>query len=141
MQDYDHSEKGHDFGTLTSRIIGAAIEAHRELGPGFQEVVYQRALALELQAAGIDFTREENIQLYYKGLHLDTRRVDFVIGDCIVEIKARKELLPEDYIQTLSYLKASEYPVALLINFGTNKVEVKRFVNDRGKVESRRARK
>ena len=141
MRDYDESEKGHDFGTLTSRIIGAAIEAHRELGPGFQEVVYQRALAMELAAAGVEFAREEDIQLYYKGVKLDFRRVDFVIGDCVVEIKARKELLPEYYIQTLSYLKASEYPVALLINFGANKVEVKRFVNDKRRVVSRRARK
>jgi GxxExxY protein len=56
-----------------------------------------------------------------------------VIGDCIVEIKARKELLPEDYIQTLSYLRASRYRIGLLINFGAAKVEVKRFVNERGR--------
>lgn len=127
------SAKGHDFDDATGRIIGAAIEAHRELGPGFQEVVYQRALALELQAAGVEFVREEKVPVYYKGKQIDTRRVDFVAGDCIVEIKARKEFLPEDFIQTLSYLKASRYRIALLINFGAQKIEVKRFMNERGR--------
>lgn len=127
------SVKGYDFDDVTGRIIGAAIEVHKVLGPGFQEVAYQRALAWELEAAGIEFSREENIQVFYKERHVDTRRVDFVIGDCIVEIKARKELLPEDYIQTLSYLRASRYRIGLLINFGAAKVEVKRFVNERGR--------
>ena len=125
------SVKGYNFADVTGRVIGAAIEVHRELGPGFQEVVYQRALELELEAAGIPFAREENVPVYYKGRHIDTRRVDFVIGDCIVEIKARKALLPEDVIQTISYLKASGFRLALLINFGAEKVEVKRLVNDR----------
>ena len=127
------STKGYDFDDNTGRIIGAAIEAHKELGSGFQEVVYQRALALELQSAGVEFVREEKIPVYYKDRQIDTRRVDFVAGDCIVEIKARKELLPEDYIQTLSYLRASRFRVALLINFGAEKVEVKRLMNERGR--------
>lgn len=127
------SNKGYDFNDLTSRIIGAAIEVHKELGQGFQEVVYQRALSLELEAAGIEHCREENVKVFYKGRHIDTRRVDFVVGNIIVEIKARKEFLPEDYIQTLSYLKASEYKIALLINFGSKTVEVKRLINERGK--------
>ena len=122
------SSKGYNFGALTEKIIGAAIEVHRELGPGFQEVVYQRALAVEMQAAGLDFAREEKVPVYYKGQHIDTRRVDFVVGDCIVEIKARSELLREDFVQTLSYLKASGYPLALLINFGAEKIQIKRFV-------------
>jgi len=127
------SIRGYSFDDLTGRIIGAAIEVHKELGRGFQEVVYQRALALELQAAGIEYSREENIKLFYKGKHIDTRRVDFVVGDCIVEIKARGELLPEDHIQVVSYLKASRYRLALLINFGGEKIEVKRLVNEIGK--------
>ena len=133
MTQAGESKKGYDFNDVTGRIIGAAIEVHNELGSGFQEVVYQRALAMELQAAGVEHTREDNIKVYYKGKHIDTRRVDFVIGDCIVEIKARKELLPEDYIQTLNYLKASDFRVALLINFGSKKAEFKRFVNDKNR--------
>lgn len=127
------SLRGYDFNDCTGRIIGLAFDVHNELGRGFQEVVYQRALAMELEAAGVEFGREQNIKIYYKGKHIDTRRVDFVIDDCLVEIKARKELLPEDYVQTLNYLKASGYRVALLINFGGEKVEFKRFVNERGK--------
>lgn len=127
------SVKGYNFNDVTGRIIGAAMEVHNELGSGFQEVVYQRALALELQALGLDFTREENVKVFYKGKHIDTRRVDFVVDDCIVEIKARKELLPEDYVQTLNYLKASEYRLALLLNFGGDRLTFKRFINERGK--------
>jgi len=127
------SIRGYDFGDLTRRIIGAAIEVHKELGPGFQEVIYQRALARELEVAGLDFTREANVPVYYKGVHIDTRRVDFIVNNCLVEIKARSSIQPEDFIQTLSYLKASHYPVALLINFGGQKVEVKRLINEKGR--------
>jgi len=127
------SIKGYDFDDVTKRIIGAAIEVHKELGSGFQEVVYQRALSMELQAAGIEHSREQDIKIYYKGKHIDTRRVDFILDECIVEIKARSELLPQDYVQTLNYLKSSRYRLALLINFGGQKIEVKRFVNERGK--------
>ena len=125
------STRGYDFADGTGQIIGAALEAHRELVPGFQEVVYQRVLAMEMDAAGLEFGREEWIPVFYKGRKIDTRRVDFVVGDCLVEIKARAELLDQDIIQTLSYLKASGYRVALLLNFGAKKLEIKRLVNDR----------
>jgi len=127
------SLKGHDFNDLTGCIIGAALEVHNELGPGFHEVVYQRALAHELQAAGLEFTREANVPVYYKGIHIDTRRVDFIVGGCIVEIKAHTSIRPEDFIQTLSYLKASRYRVALLINFGSQKAEIRRLINEKGR--------
>ena len=127
------SIRGYDFNDLTGRVIGAALEVHKELGSGFQEVVYQRALALELEAAGLEFTREVNVPVFYKEKHIDTRRVDFVVGDCIIEIKARANLQREDYVQTLSYLKASRYRVALLINFGGERAEIKRLMNERGR--------
>lgn len=126
---YD-SSKGYDFGPLTEKIIGAAIEVHKGLGPGFQEVIYQRALELELQSLGLDFLREVDISVYYKGRDIGTRRVDFVIEDCLVEIKARSEFHDEDYIQALSYLKASGFRLGLLLNFGARKLEIKRLVND-----------
>lgn len=128
MTEAGESIKGYNFNDVTGRIIGCAIEVHRNLGPGFQEVVYQRALRLELEAAGIDFAREENIPIFYKGQRIDVRRVDFVIGDCIVEIKARKELQKEDYVQALVYLKASDFRLGLLINFGAERVQAKRLV-------------
>ena len=129
MQPNAQSKMGYDFGETTGRVIGAAMEVHRTLGPGFQEVVYQRALALELEAAGVDATREVKVPVFYKLSGFDPRRVDFVVEDCIIEIKARSAFAPEDFVQTLSYLKASRFKVALLINFGAAKLEVKRLVN------------
>ena len=125
------SHRGYDFGPLTEKIIGAAIEVHNTLGPGFQEVIYQRALKLELAALGLDPEREVEIPVHYKGAKIGTRRVDFLIEDCMVEIKARSAFLDEDYVQALSYLKASGYRVGLLLNFGTKKLEIKRLANDR----------
>jgi GxxExxY protein len=133
MVEHAESSKGYNFKDIANQIIGTAIEVHKELGPGFQEVTYQRALAMEFQAVGMDFAREEKVSIFYKGKHIDTRRVDFVVEDCILEIKARKELLPEDNIQTLCYLKASRYRIALLLNFGSDKLEIKRFINERGR--------
>ena len=127
------STKGHNFADCTGMIIRAAIEVHKELGSGFQEAVYQRALERELEATGLSFSREVEVPIFYKGKHITTRRADFVVEDCIVEIKARSEMLPADPIQTLNYLKAARFRLALLINFGGSKVEVKRFVNDRGR--------
>lgn len=124
-----NSEKGYDFGDVTGRIIGACIEVHRSLGPGFQEVIYQRALALELKAFGLGFSREVDVPVHYKGEKIGKRRVDFVVEDCMVEIKAKSTFDDTDYIQALSYLKASGFRVGLLVNFGSTKVDVKRLVN------------
>ncbi len=123
------SHKGYDFDDATSKIIGACIEVHKTLGSGFREITYQRALRLELEAKGLDFSREENIPIYYKGRKIDTRRVDFIVEDCLVEIKAKSQFDPEDYMQALSYLKASGYRLGLLINFGARRVEIRRLVN------------
>jgi len=129
MVNYTHSHKGYDFGEQTSKIIGACIEVHKVLGPGLREVDYQRALVYEFPAHSLDFSREVHNPIYYKGHKTTTRRVDFVVGDCMVEIKAKRELDPEDYMQALAYWNASGYKVGLLINFGRKKIEVKRLVN------------
>jgi GxxExxY protein len=84
---------------VTGRILKCAIEVHKTLGPGFQEVVYQRALAKELEAEGLA-TREEWVPIFYKGEKLDTRRVDFIVEDVLVEIKAKAGLEEADFIQT-----------------------------------------
>ena len=114
---------------VTARIIAVAREVHRTLGPGFQEVFYQRALAIELLIAGIEFGREVWIDVFYKGRKLGRKRVDFVIGGVMIEIKAKAAFDDADFVQTLSYLKASGYKVALLLNFGAKTLQVKRFVN------------
>jgi GxxExxY protein len=118
---------------LTAQIIAAAQEVHRILGPGFEEVIYQRALAKELPAHGLEYTREVWIDVVYKGEKIGRKRVDFVIGDAsgdvMVEVKAKAGLEEVDFVQTLSYLKASGYRVGLLINFGGKRVEIKRLAN------------
>ena len=114
---------------VTARIIAAAKEVHRELGSGFEEVIYQRALARELPAHNLEFSREVWIDIHYKGEKVGRKRVDFIIDEVMVEIKAKAKLEPVDFVHTLSYLKASGYKVGLLFNFGAPKLEVKRLVN------------
>ncbi|MCA1553270.1 MAG: GxxExxY protein [Chloroflexi bacterium] len=120
--EYPHSE-------LTGKIIACAQEVHRTLGPGFEEIFYQRALYKELLAAGLDSEREVWITIHYKGEKLGRKRVDFVIEICMVETKAKSALEPVDHVQTLSYLKASGCEIGLLINFGASKLEVQRLIN------------
>jgi GxxExxY protein len=124
------SRKGYDFGTVTERIVGACIEVHQRLGPGFCEIICQRALALELQAAGLEFSREERVEILYRGKSIGKHRVDFIIEDVMLEVKAKSELAPEDFVRALSYLRASGYRVGLLVNFGTPKIGIKRLVQD-----------
>lgn len=118
---------------LTSKIIGACIEVHKNLGSGFSEITYQRALALEFKSLGLDFAREVKVPVYYKGKQIGARRVDFLIDNCMLEIKAKSEFNPEDYVQALSYLKASGFELGLLINFGSKKIEIKRLINTKEK--------
>ena len=114
---------------VTARIIAAATEVHRALGPGFEEVVYQRALELELPAHGLEFSREVRLDVHYKGQKVGKKRVDFIISEVLVEIKARYEIEDPDYIQTLSYLKASDFKIGLLLNFGAPRLQIKRLAN------------
>lgn len=114
---------------VTARIIAVAREVHHTLGPGFEEVFYQRAMAKEIPTQRLEFAREVWIDVIYKGEKLGRKRVDFVIGEVMVEIKAQSQLEEVHYVQTLSYLKASGYKVGLLINFGAKTLQVKRLVN------------
>jgi GxxExxY protein len=114
---------------ITGRIIAAAKQVHQHLGPGYEEVIYQRALAMELPAHGLDFEREVWIEVHYKGKKIGKKRVDFVIDDVLLEIKAKAAIEDVDVVQTLSYLKASGYQVGLLINFGARSLGIKRLIN------------
>ena len=118
---------------LTGKIIKAAQAVHRVLGPGFMEVIYQRALAKELPLHGLEYEREVWIDVWYKGDKVGRKRVDFLIGDAtgdvMLEIKAKATLEEVDFVQALSYLKASGYKVGLLINFGSKRVQIKRLAN------------
>ena len=93
------SRKGYDFGVITDRILRCAVEVHKELGPYFMETTYQAALALELQAEGLSFARECWVDIFYKGRKVDKRRVDFLVEDVLVELKAKAVLEDKDYIQ------------------------------------------
>ena len=117
---------------ITGRIIASAQQVHRTLGPGFEEVIYQRALALELPGQGLDFSWEVWIDVHYHDRVIGRKRVDFVVEGVMVEIKARAQIEDVDVIQTLSYLKASEYAVGLLLNFGAKKLEIKRLIHTKG---------
>jgi len=114
----------------TYEIIGAAMEVHSSLGPGFLEIVYQEALALEMKDRGIPFYREAELKVIYKGYPLNVfYRADFICYDSIiVETKAIKKLSKIDISQIINYLKASNLPTGLLLNFGALSLEVQRFV-------------
>jgi GxxExxY protein len=124
------SHKGYDFDNDTYPIIGACLKGHKELGPGSREVIYQRALALELQASGLDFAREERRSVHYRGQVIGKHRVDFIIGSVMIEIKASSTLDRKDFVQAVSYLKASGHRSGLLVNFGQEKLDVHRLVWD-----------
>lgn len=116
---------------ITEKIIGASFEVHSFLGNGFQEVIYQRALAYEMRKAGLDFAREIEQAIFYKDLEepIGTRRADFVVeGKVLVELKAISQLEDVHLAQALNYLKAYKMEVGLLINFGSKSLAFKRLV-------------
>ncbi len=115
----------------TEKIIGASFEVHKYLGNGFQEVIYQRALAWELSKAGLSYAREIEQDIFYKELPepIGTRRADFVVeGKVLVELKAITQLEDVHLAQVLNYLKAYHLEVGLLINFGSKSLTFKRLV-------------
>ena len=118
------------FKELTHKIIGCAMKVHSTLGSGFQEVIYQRALDIEMKKTHLDFTREHEMIIYYEGFEIGTRRVDFFVeGNIMVELKAVSKLDDLHLAQTMNYLEAYDLPVGLLINFGSKSLEFKRVYN------------
>ncbi len=115
---------------LTDRILGCAIKVHKTLGPGFLESVYENALAIEFQACKIPFGRQITIDLLYEGQAVGVHRLDMLVDDkVIVELKAKEQICQADKATTLSYLKATEKQVALILNFGRPTLEIKRLGN------------
>lgn len=106
------------------------MKVHSALGNGFQELIYQRALAIEMTSQGLSFQREMNMHIYYAGVEIGTRRVDFFVEECImVELKAVIKLEDVHLAQAMNYCQAYNLPVGLLINFGARSLEFKRVYN------------
>lgn len=113
------------------RIIGCAMKVHSTLGNGFQEVIYQRCLAIEMEKQGLGFARELEMTIYYEGIDVGKRRVDFFVEEKImVELKALSKLEDTHLAQALNYLEAYRMETGLLINFGSKSLEFKRVTNE-----------
>ena len=118
------------YSELTSKIIGCAMTVHAELGNGFQEVIYQRALEIEMEDQGVKFSREYEMPVYYKNQQIGLRRVDFLVeGVVAVELKAIILLEDVHLAQAINYLEAYDLEVGLLINFGAKSLQFKRLQN------------
>ncbi len=112
---------------LTSKIIGCCMEVHRILGNGFQEVIYQRALTIEFNRQYINFSREHEMDIFYKDENIGTRRVDFFVeGKVMLELKALIHLEDVHLAQAINYLEAYGLGIGLLVNFGAKSLEFKR---------------
>ncbi|MCL2683426.1 MAG: GxxExxY protein [Bacteroidales bacterium] len=121
---------------ITHEIIGCAMEVHSILGNGFQEVVYQRALSVEMKLRGIAYQREFEMPLFYKDVDVGHRRVDFLIANEIsVELKAILNLEDVHFAQAINYLEAYNLQTGLLINFGAKSLQFKRLFNKKYKSE------
>ena len=125
----------------TYEVVGCLHEVYRQLGPGLPEYIYQEALMSELTNAGLPTHKEQEYHPIYKGQPLQAfLKMDFVVetsvGNVIIECKALTQLTEKEHYQTFGYLRGTGYPVALLVNFGTNpKVQLERFYNNNGEIE------
>jgi GxxExxY protein len=126
-----------DLEDITYKIIGCAMKVHNALGNGFQEVIYQRCLAIEMERAGLNFGREVEQTIYYGGIEVGTRRADFVVEEkVIVELKALINLEDVHLAQAKNYVVAYDFPVGLLMNFGAESLQYKKVFNPRKRLES-----
>ncbi len=117
---------------LTKKIIGCAMEVHKRLGNGFQEVIYQRALEIEMRLSGLAFAREMEMPIHYREQEIGTRRVDFFVeGKIMTELKAIIKLEDVHLAQAMNYLEAYKMEIGLLLNFGAKSLEFKRVHNNK----------
>jgi GxxExxY protein len=122
------------YADITFKIIGCAMKVHTELGNGFQEIIYQRALEKELEKSGLNFTKEFQMPIYYKDEPIGKRRVDFFVENKIpVELKAIINLENAQLAQALNYLESYKVPTGLLINFGAKSLQYRRLINNKVK--------
>ncbi len=116
---------------ITYKVNGCAMKVHSKMGNGFQEVIYQRCLVIEFDKANLNFGREVEQNIYYEGIQVGTRRADFVVEDrVIVEIKAVIRLEDVHLAQAKNYVVMYNFPIGLLINFGSTSLEFKKLFNN-----------
>lgn len=124
----------HKHSELTAKIIGCAMEVHKKLGNGFQEIIYQRALEIEMCLMNISFNREFEMPIFYKDQQIGTRRVDFLVENVIsVELKAISKIEDVHFAQAINYLEAYNLEIGLLINFGEMSLKFSRLTNKKFK--------
>ena len=120
------------YSAITEKVIGCAMKVHNVLGNGFQEVIYQRALAMEMDASDLQYAREVEMPIHHLGQEIGTRRADFLVeGKILVELKALTSLEDVHLAQGLNYLEAYKLEIGLLINFGSKRLEFRRLINER----------
>jgi len=120
---------GHDFETLSGQIIEAAIDVHRQLGPGFLESVYENAMKVALRKRGLAYAYQHEVRVFYEGEEVGLHRLDLVVQqEIVVELKAIKALEDIHFAQVRSYLKATGLHVGLLLNFNAPTLVIKRIV-------------
>jgi GxxExxY protein len=131
-QEVAMTDKEYKYSDITHKIIGSAMKVHSMLGNGFQEVIYQRAMAIEMTKQGLSFQRELEMQIYYDGQEIGTRRVDFLVEDKVmVELKALTGLEDVHLAQAINYLEAYHLEIGLLLNFGAKSLEYRRLINSK----------
>ncbi len=122
------------YSELTEIIISAAMKVHRSLGPGFPEIIYQRAVEVELKNRNIVFKAEQELPVFYEGVLVGKRRLDLLVENKIlIELKAVSEWEKKHFNQVLNYLEAFDVEIGLLLNFGLESLQIKRFINNKFK--------
>lgn len=112
---------------LTDKIIGACVNVHKELGPGFLENIYHNALNIEFERQELSFESEKEVKVFYQGIEVGIHRLDFLVEEeIVVELKTVEEMNKKYYAQVRSYLKAVNKPIGLLVNFADSKIDVRR---------------
>ncbi len=128
------NKDGYKYADITQRIIGCAMKVHSALGCGFPEIIYHRAMIIEMTDDGLSFESEKEIPVYYKNHQIGKRRVDFFVEKLIsVEIKATSQLDDLNLAQAINYLEAFNLEIGLLINFGSKSLEFRRLINSKFK--------
>ena len=130
LENVEDKKQKYQFEELSKKIIGAAIEVHRELGPGFLENIYEEALKIEFSEHNIDYESQKEIKIKYLGTEIGMHRLDLLVEKkIIIELKAVKEFADIHFAQLRSYLKATGLKIGLLLNFSRPTLEIKRIVN------------